>query len=265
VIASADHTLADNVERLTLVGAAQRGWGNALANTITGNDAGDRLRGGSGDDTISAGAGNDNLFGGNDRDWLSGGAGRDTLDGAAGADTMIGGTGDDTYHVDNPGDQISEAPGEGTDTVIAATMFYALGENLENLTLAGASNAVGWGNNLNNRLIGSAGNNALRGGAGNDTLNGGAGADTLTGGVGADRFVFDAGQADGDVIADFLGRSARVGDAIVLKGFGTTADGATFTPLTPLDWLITPAGGGVGETIHFLTAPVISPHDIHFG
>ncbi len=264
VIASADYTLPDNVERLTLTGAAQRGWGNALANTIAGNDAGDRLRGGSGDDTISAGAGNDNLFGGNDRDWLGGGAGSDTLDGAAGADTMIGGTGDDSYIVDNPGDQIIEVQGEGTDTVIATTMFYSLGDNLENLTLAGAANAIGWGNALDNRLTGNAGNNALRGGAGNDTLNGGAGADTLTGGVGADRFVFLAGQADGDVITDFLGRSAGPGDDIVFRGFGTAADGATFTPLTPLDWLITPAGSGAAETIHFLTAPAISPHDVHF-
>ncbi len=159
---------------------------------------------------------------------------------------MIGGTGDDICFVDNQGDQLTELPGEGTDTVVAATLFHWLGDNLENLTLAGTADATGWGNGLDNRLIGNAGANALRGGAGDDTLDGGAGADTLTGGIGADRFVFHAGQADGDVIADFRGRSAGAGDSIVLRGFGTAADGATFTPLTPLDWLITPAGGGSG-------------------
>jgi Ca2+-binding RTX toxin-like protein len=65
------HTLADNVENLTLTGLNNiAGTGNALNNVIIGNDG---------------------------NNTLSGGAGNDTLDGGKGKDTLIGGGGDDTY------------------------------------------------------------------------------------------------------------------------------------------------------------------------
>ena len=55
-----DHTLDDNVEHLTLIGtAALHGFGNALANTITGNTGNNVLGGGAGDDTLDGGAGVD--------------------------------------------------------------------------------------------------------------------------------------------------------------------------------------------------------------
>ena len=51
---------------------------------------------------------------------------------------MVGGAGNDTYVVDNAGDVVTEAAGEGTDTV-QSSIDYTLGANVENLTLTGAA------------------------------------------------------------------------------------------------------------------------------
>lgn len=80
VLASVNYTLTAEVERLTLVGGAHSGTGNALNNVITGN-------------------------------------GNDTLDGAAGADTLIGGAGND-LQVGSLGDVIVEDAVGGIDTVM---------------------------------------------------------------------------------------------------------------------------------------------------
>ena len=53
-----------------------------------------------------------------------------------------------------------------------------------------------------------------------DQLDGGAGADVLTGGSGADRFVFRAGEADRDLVADF---DAAAGDRLEFLGWGERA------------------------------------------
>jgi Ca2+-binding RTX toxin-like protein len=72
------HVLADNVEGLTLMGAAAiDGTGNAGRNTLTGNGADNRLDGGAGDDLLSGGLGADTLVGGAGADRLSGGDGAD--------------------------------------------------------------------------------------------------------------------------------------------------------------------------------------------
>ena len=157
-------TLGANLEHLTLTGAsAINATGNSLDNALVGNAA-------------------SNL--------LTGGAGNDTLNGGAGVDTMIGGAGNDVYTIDVATDMVTELVGEGTDTVQSA-VTWALGDNLENLTLTGSIAINGSGNTLDNVLIGNYGNNILTGGAGNDTLNGGGSADTMVGGLGNDGYVVD--------------------------------------------------------------------------
>jgi Ca2+-binding RTX toxin-like protein len=156
VLASVTHTLANNVENLTLTGSgAINGTGNTLANVITGNSA------------------------------------NNTLSGGTGADTLIGAAGNDTYTVDNIADVVTENAAEGTDLVNASASFV-LGNNVENLTLTGTTAINGTGNTGDNVLTGNTGNNTLTGLTGNDTLYGGsAGTDVLVGGAGNDTYTVD--------------------------------------------------------------------------
>ena len=171
VSSSISWTLGENLENLTLTGSADiDGTGNELDNVLYGN------------------AGN-NVF--------RGGAGNDTLNGSVGADTLYGGIGNDVYVVDNLADKVIEQASEGADRVYSS-ISWALGDNLENLTLTGSADIDGTGNELGNVLYGNAGNNVLGGGAGNDILNGGMGGDTLYGGIGNDVYVVDA--ADDSII-----------------------------------------------------------------
>ncbi|MEY9558838.1 calcium-binding protein [Sinorhizobium fredii] len=63
VKSSASHTLAANVEHLTLTGsAALNGTGNSLANTLLGNSGNNILNGGAGSDKLTGGLGNDTFF-----------------------------------------------------------------------------------------------------------------------------------------------------------------------------------------------------------
>jgi Ca2+-binding RTX toxin-like protein len=141
VESSLDWTLGDHVENLILAGTGDTdGTGNALDNRLTGN------------------------------------SGANVLDGGAGADALTGGRGDDTYVVDDPGDTVREAAGEGTDTVESAVDF-TLGTALENLTLTGAANTSAVGNGRANTLTGNAGDNVLSGRGGADILRGGGGDD----------------------------------------------------------------------------------------
>ncbi|ODU05319.1 MAG: hypothetical protein ABS89_02025 [Thiobacillus sp. SCN 63-1177] len=167
---SASIILPDNVEWLNLTGMGDiDATGNADANYLTGNAGANRLEGG---------AGNDQLIGG------------------AGADTLIGGTGDDVYVIDDAGDTLIEAVGEGDDFV-RSTVSYTLAASLERLALDGAANLDGTGNTLDNALFGNLGNN---------TLTGGAGKDYLVGGAGDDVYVFNRGDGQDTVDnTDLLG------------------------------------------------------------
>jgi Ca2+-binding RTX toxin-like protein len=186
IVTGLSYVLPENVENLTLTGTSGlTGTGNALDNRLLGNAGNNRLTGGFGDDTL----------------W--GAAGADTLDGGAGADSLAGGAGNDLYLVDDPGDLVLEAPGEGTDEVRTTLGAYALTAGVENLTFTGIGAFAGTGNDLANRIIGGAQADWLAGGAGGDTLSGGASADTLDGGTGADSMA--GGTGNDTYLVDAIG------------------------------------------------------------
>jgi Ca2+-binding RTX toxin-like protein len=118
-----------------------------------------------------------NIVGTSGPDVLEGTTEADTIDGLGGADVMMGLPGDDTYVVDEAGDEVLEAVGDGTDTVIS-TVSYTLPIHVENLTLAGEA-VRATGNELDNRLRGNSVRNILDGLAGADTMNGFGGDDTF--------------------------------------------------------------------------------------
>ncbi|MEI6643365.1 MAG: DUF4347 domain-containing protein [Novosphingobium sp.] len=175
--------------------------------TIDGDGSANVLTGTTGDDVI-------NGFGSNDT--ISGLGGNDEIDGGTGADQMTGGTGDDVYYVDNTGDVVTEALGEGTDLVYS-TISLALGPNVENLTLLGSSAINAIGNSLDNALTGNSGANLLNGGLGNDTLDGKAGSDTMIGGKGDDTYVMSSAN-------DIVIESEFEGNDTIQAGFSYALD-----------------------------------------
>ena len=128
--------------------------------------------------------GNDNLQGGVSDEFVYGEAGDDTLSGGGGLDRLLGGAGNDTYVVDDSLDTVYERAGEGVDTV-RASVDFALGAHIENLTLTGSAAIRAQGNDLNNVIVGNAQSNVIDGGGGNDTLIGGSGGDTYVFGRGS--------------------------------------------------------------------------------
>ena len=108
---------------------------------------------------------------------IEGGRGADTIDGGAGADSMAGGLGDDIYYVDDAGDIVAEASGQGTDSIYSSVSYTLAGRAVEQLTLSGTGNIDAVGNTLANTLTGNSGNNVLDGGSGADRMEGGGGND----------------------------------------------------------------------------------------
>lgn len=205
VQASLNWTLAAEVENLVLTGTAHlTGTGNGGNNSITGN------------------------------------SGNNTLNGGAGIDTLSGGAGNDVYIVDNSADLIVEAASAGVDAVQSSAASYALGANVENLTLTGSAGLWGKGNAAANSLVGNSGANLLDGADGNDTLAGnlgddflfgGNGNDSLVGGEGNDVLGNDAWALDGDVFAPInwqVPYDDEPGNDTLLGGLGndTLASGA---------------------------------------
>jgi Ca2+-binding RTX toxin-like protein len=84
------------------------------------------LKGSDGDDFISGTSDDDIIYGGAGNDLLLGNAGNDWLWGGPGEDRLIGGPGDDTYYLDDLGDSVEEAAGEGQDTAIVAVQGLKL-------------------------------------------------------------------------------------------------------------------------------------------
>jgi Ca2+-binding RTX toxin-like protein len=198
VLAATHFVLPDNVENLDLLGSDNlQGYGNGLANLITGN------------------------------------SGSNLLDGRAGADAMSGFEGNDAYFVDNAGDTVSENAGEGTDTVFA-TAHFALSANVENLILQGGADLQGYGNDLVNTLIGNSGSNLLDGRAGADAMTGGAGNDSYVVDNAGDQVVENVGEgADAVFATAHFTLSANVETLVLqgnadLQGYGNTLANTLF-------------------------------------
>jgi Ca2+-binding RTX toxin-like protein len=196
--------------------------GDAAGDTYSGIE---QVNGSAYADTLT-GDGNVNVFFGN--------GGDDTLYGGAG-DTLFGGTGNDTFYVTASNVGLSEAAGEGFDTVVVQTSIYTVGGvlEIERIDAALTTNNSITGSSTDNIINGNIGSDVLDGGAGNDTLNGNDGTDTLVGGAGNDvlnggagndalyggsqndTFVFHAGFGK-DLIADFTAGTG-VGDVIQVE------------------------------------------------
>jgi serralysin len=166
------------------------------------------------------GSGNDNLLGNSAANTLTGGAGNDKLNGKGGTDLLDGGPGNDTYVIDSASEINTGNADTGTD-LVKSKVTYTLGDEQENLTLAGVELINGTGNDFDNRINGNGVKNVLDGQAGDDTLFGGLGKDTLTGGDGADVFRFAATLGGGNVdeITDFTSGEdvLKLADSIFLR------------------------------------------------
>lgn len=150
----------------------------------TGNELDNKIDGGAGDD------------------MLSGEGGDDTLNGLSGADTMTGGAGNDAYYVDDMLDTVTEALGEGIDTVFAS-VNYALAAGQEVEFLRATRAAIGLtltGNELDNTLVGTAGADTLVGGLGHDKFHAGIGDDTIV--TTGESASINAGRGDDTILLD---------------------------------------------------------------
>src|SRR4029077_16259850 len=132
-------------------------------------------------------------------------------------------------------DVVTEATNGGDDTVMAY-VSYNLSANVGGMYTSG-SRLAGAGNSSANTLI-TLGDNTLVGGGGNDT------------------FEFFAGSANGATVADF---DRSEGDLLVFSGFGTEAQGATFSPTTTPDQWQIHASDGHNEVITLANHAVPNP------
>jgi Ca2+-binding RTX toxin-like protein len=210
-----------------MLGSADlQGYGNGLANAITGN------------------------------------SGNNLLNGLGGADAMSGGLGSDAYFVDNAGDAVTENANAGNDTVYAS-IDYTLTADVEYLVLQGSA-LSGSGNSLSNSISGNAGNNILDGKAGIDSMYGGAGNDTYFADNAGDVVIENPGEGIDLVFAStHYALTANVenlslqGDATTpLQGYGndlvnflTGSDGVNLlNGLGGADRM----AGGLGNDVYFV-------------
>ncbi|MEH3144348.1 MAG: DUF4347 domain-containing protein [Methylobacterium frigidaeris] len=170
-----------------VIEAANDGYDRVLARTSYALEAGQAIEALYADATGSPAA--IDLTGNEFRNVLQGSVGRNRLDGGAGADILIGLAGDDTYLVDDEDDQVIEAVGGGTDTVLASVSYLLrAGQEVEILAARDEAAATALD------LTGNGFAQSLRGNAGRNRLSGGGGGDVLTGLQGDDVYVVDAGD-----------------------------------------------------------------------
>ncbi|TIT01735.1 family 16 glycosylhydrolase [Mesorhizobium sp.] len=158
---------------------------------------------------------------------LYGTSGADVLQGT-GADTMIGYRGNDEYYVDNVGDKVVEAAGQGQDRVWAS-VSYALSAGSSIEVLGTTKDAGTTAINLTGNELAQ----TIQGNAGANVINGGGGADKLSGFGGNDVFVFNSALGDGNVdrITDFNPSQNKIHlDDAIFAGLnaGALSSGAFF-------------------------------------
>jgi Ca2+-binding RTX toxin-like protein len=137
---------------------------------------------------------------------LRGNAGNNLLDGSDRAtDIMLGGLGDDAYVVENTRDRVIEGANAGDD-MLRSTVNFSLPAHVERLKLEGNFYVNGFGNGLDNIIVGNNKDDRIAGREGNDTISGGAGIDT---------FVFD--RALGADNVDTLRNFNSAADTIQLR------------------------------------------------
>lgn len=102
-------SLGNDTEALELTGSASvDGFGNALNNAFTGNDAANTLHGYAGNDRFYGRGGNDVIHGGDGDDQLNGQGGNDRLSGGAGNDVLNGSSGSDTFVLSSGRDEVQD-------------------------------------------------------------------------------------------------------------------------------------------------------------
>lgn len=191
-------------------------YGAGNNDTVQGGDGRDSLYGGDGNDEMvgeegvgaqSAGNHSDWMSGGNGNDFLNGETGNDTLLGDAGTDVLAGGSGNDSLNGGANGDTLSG--GEGADTLTGDGGRDSLqGDNGNDFLYGGGTGVTDAGDH--DTLDGGAGNDSMAGGTGNDFMVGGTGVDTMDGGTGNDTM---DGGVNGDSLSGGDGHDSLIGGA----------------------------------------------------
>jgi Ca2+-binding RTX toxin-like protein len=211
VVSGITHSLAANVENLTLIGfSAISGTGNGWDNVLNGslNLAGNTLTGGAGNDTYVLGSGDLVVEAAN--------GGTDTVQ-ASFSYTL----GSNVEHL----------------TLMGTAAINGTGNSLNNTIT---------GNSANNVLSSAGGSDMLRGGQGNDTVNGGGGNDIFQFGRGegqdlvqdnngtADKILYDAGINPLDLVISRQANDLRLtihgsSDQITVQNWYTSSVNRTET------------------------------------
>jgi len=266
VVAVIDKAMPANTEALYMVGSGLTGTGTANADSLLSAGGANTMIGLEGDDlyyvnnigdtvTEAPGAGYDTVVAtvdyalpANTEAMYMVGSGltgtgsnnADSLFSGGGANTLVGLAGDDLYYVNNTADVVIEQPNGGFDTV-QSSVSYTLPDNVEVMWLIGSG------------LTGT--------GTDNPDILASIGANTLFGRGANDMFVFTAGSANGATVGDF----GDLGDILVFSGFGTAAQGATFseTP-TAGQWQIHSGLDAHNESLTLANNAALQPNDFVF-
>ena len=298
--------LSANVENLILQGSADlQGYGNSQSNVIYGNSGNNLIDGGGGVDLMVGGAGNDIYFvddisdaaverprrgqrcgvcecadyglaadvetlvlqgsadlqgyGNNQANAIYGNAGNNLINGGGGVDLMVGGAGNDTYFVDNAERRraFENLPTRATTRCSRSVTTRWPRTSRRSCFRAPAISMV-TGNALANGMFGNAGRQHGWTAAQAPT--------SLPATPATTPSCSTTGQASGDVVVDFVGNGAAAGDLFQFIGFGTAAEGATFTQIGASNqWQIYSGLDAHNETITLSNGATVHASDFLFG